>query len=395
MAIHSKFSDSQLQAIIAKRNEGRTYHQIATWFKSQYGTEHSADSFRRAFDNYSHLFEITDVKQRVEILKESARKAKLSSRHGRANRDILNYLNNQDDLLKQVRQLVAEIQVDKIKIPRRPKPPKRMTKMVAELMISDVHVGKVTDNFNLEVCKDRINQLVAVVLNELDTAGKQFRLEKVIVALLGDIVESQTMHGVESAKGCEFGNSKQVVEAVKLLFFNLLLPLAQTGIPIDVPCVPGNHDRTEHKRTYHNPGEENLTFIIYTMLEELCKAHGLSNVTFAITQGSYVLHEVFGNFILYEHGDNTRACDKKTLEAHLNKRQSQLGVVVDFLRLGHWHEYVCFGRGRIIVNDSVPGPDSFSDTLGFNSHAGQTLNFYIPTRERPNCFYKSFPIYLK
>ena len=79
----------------------------------------------------------------------------------------------------------------------------------------------------------------------------------------------------------------------------------------------------------------------------------------------------------------------------MNNRSKQLGKVIDFGRFGHYHEYACYDRGRIIINESVCGQDSYANVLGHSSTAGQTINYYIETKTRPTCFFKSFPVWLE
>jgi hypothetical protein len=79
----------------------------------------------------------------------------------------------------------------------------------------------------------------------------------------------------------------------------------------------------------------------------------------------------------------------------MNKRQNQLNQIITFYRVGHWHERVEYGQGKIQVNASVIGQDDFSEGKGFDSEALQVLNSYIETNKRKTCFFKSFPIYLE
>ena len=162
----------------------------------------------------------------------------------------------------------------------KPKKAKGKKNMAVELMLSDIHYGKLTSEFKLEVCRNRMRDLTKVFLSEVEQKQKTFNVNKIVLALIGDIIESYTMHGLESATSCEFGNSRQVQEAIESLFYDTLLPISSTGIDIIVPCVPGNHDRADIKKTMNMPGENNLSWIIYKMLESLAQAHKLKNVKF-------------------------------------------------------------------------------------------------------------------
>lgn len=296
-----------------------------------------------------------------------------------------------ENLNKIISESLKNLKIEKVSLP---KPVvKTGQSMTMELMLSDIHYGKKTPRFNLEICRARMQKLSTVFLQELMRKTKEgYKVERIILALLGDIIESYTMHGLESAVGCEFGNAQQVQASITSLFYDVILPIAKTGIKIDVPCVTGNHDRSEHSRTMNDPGLNNLTWIIYTSLEEMCKIAGLTNVKFEISKGSYLIIDIYGNKSLLEHGDNVKSPAKRVFESLMEQRGRQNNTTIHFGRFGHWHEYAVFDRGRIIVNESVCGMDSYAEVKGYDSKAGQTINFYVETKNRPNCFYHSFPV---
>lgn len=296
-----------------------------------------------------------------------------------------------ENLNKIIRDSLKEIPIEKVTLPKLEA--KTGQSMTMELMLSDIHYGKKTPRFDLAICRSRMQKLSKVFLEELDRKTKEgYNVERVIVALLGDIIESYTMHGLESAVGCEFGNAQQVQSAITSLYYDVLLPIAKTGIKVDVPCVTGNHDRSETGRTMNDPGLNNLTWIIYTSLEEMCRIAGLTNVKFEIAKGSYLIIDIYGNKSLLEHGDNCKSNGKKSFESLMEQRGRQNNTTIHFGRFGHWHEYAVFDRGRIIVNESVCGMDSYAEVKGYDSKAGQTINYYVATKNRPNCFYHSFPV---
>lgn len=295
------------------------------------------------------------------------------------------------EILKLVKESLRELPIEQVKTV---KPEVRTgTGLTMELMLSDIHFGLKTSTINYKICRARLQKLTTVFLQEMERKKKEgYNVERIILALLGDIINSFSMHGLESAIGSEFGNSVQVQSAITSLYYDVILPIAKTGIPIFVPCVTGNHDRVETHRTMNDPGLNNLTWIIYNSLEEYCKLAGLKNVKFEITTASYIIHKIYQNNCLYEHGDNAKSFSQRAFETLMDNRARQNNVTIDFGRFGHWHSYVCFDRGRIIVNEPVGGQDSYAKVLGFNTRSGQTINFYVNTKNRPNCFYYSFPV---
>lgn len=202
------------------------------------------------------------------------------------------------------------------------------------------------------------------------------------------------MHGEESMRSSEFGNARQIQESIDSLFNDIILPVAKTGKNIVIPAVTGNHDRTDKNRTYNDPGENNVTWIIYKALEMYCKLAGLSNVKFNIPKDSYTIVNIYGSNVLYEHGDNVKNLNKQTIYSWMEKRGRQLKKQVHMIRMGHYHEYLMYDRGRVIVNESVCGEDSYAKVNGYATTAGQTINFYVNTTKRPTSFYYSFPVFL-
>ena len=387
------YSEAQLADIAAFRKSGLSWEEVKLKYNKKYKTNKSENALRHVFRTYGDLFEVGTQEVDIKLLKDVARTKKNSSHLQRKTKKILDQLNNEEDLLDSVKELVKEFNKQpKIKLKKLTS--KNKKKMTVEALLSDIHYGKKTDTFDLKVCRKRLQHFTSVLIREIEDKEKSFTVNRLIVALLGDIIESATMHGVESSKGCEFGNAKQVQEAIKSLFQDVLQPLAELGIPIDVVSVTGNHDRTELKRTYHNPGEENLTWIMYNTLKMLCEQAGYSHINFNIPTKPYATLDIYGKTALYEHYDNAKSNSRVALEALMMKRQKQVGKVISFMRGGHFHEATSYGRGTIITNGSVPGQDSFADVLGFDSEPTQTINFYIETKNRPTPFYQTFPVYL-
>jgi hypothetical protein len=125
----------------------------------------------------------------------------------------------------------------------------------------------------------------------------------------------------------------------------------------------------------------------------LCEQSKFQNVTFIIPEGVFCTYEIYGDLILYEHGDKSGFA-QKTIESHIHDRSRQIKKMIKFARFGHYHESMSYGRGRVIFNASFSGQDSFSEIKGYNSEPSQTLNFYVEPENRPDSFYHSFVVYL-
>lgn len=334
-------------------------------------------------------FPVTD-KDLAEIKKQKDIQAYIN----KLEKQLGDQMNFEDQVLKTIRVAVERLNPPKYKIEPFVTIPFKKN-MTIELMLSDIHFGKKSEAFDLTVLKTRLAKLTTTFLTELENKKIQgYNVERIIISLLGDIIESYTMHGSESSLSCEFGNPRQIYSSIKVLFDEVLLPIAKLGIPIDVPAVAGNHDRTEVNRTYNNPGENYMTWVIYNCLKDYCEIAGLDHIKFDIPVDGFTVGQIYGHNILFEHLDNVKSTAKGTLDELMTDRSKQLGIQIKMLRGGHWHEYVCYERGRIIINESVCGQDSYAKVKGYASTAGQVINFYVDDKKLPNAFLYSYPVYL-
>jgi predicted phosphodiesterase len=397
-----KYTDQEIAFIIGlKEGDKLGWDEIADKFNDKFDAASNSESIKQLYHRYKHMFDKEDYQ--VKVLKDIHRTRKNNSYTSRDYKQVLDAWNQRDDILEAISNAAKDINKGLKKNPIQVKPIKANPKdkkppMTKELLISDIHFGKKVEfegkvSFDLEILKRRLKEVTDVTLKEIERDSAHYTVERVIIALLGDIIESSTMHGLESAKGCEFGNSRQIYEAMKNLFNLVIRPIAETGIPVHIPAVCGNHDRTEHERTFNNPGEENVTYIIYHGMKQFCELAGLTNVTWDIPTGPSAIVEIYGKNALYEHGDNAQGPGRKALEDLMTKRANQARKPIEWLRVGHFHCETSYGMYKIIINGSGPGDDSYSLVKGFMSEATQVLNSYVKTT-RPNPFYKCLSIQL-
>jgi len=393
------YQENEIAYILQKKETtDLTWVDITKHFNKKFKKEKNFESIKKCYQRYKNYFEIGD--NHIQILKKVHRTKKNNSYSVKENRTILDEWMKRDDLIETIENTVKKVSVTKYKIPRSPVKTKKKPNMTMELLFSDVHYGKLIDGIdgnyvNNEVIRERVRKVSRSIVKEINRESVSFNVERVIIAMIGDIIENANFHGAESVKACEFSTSRQIQEAINSIFHDLIVPIAMTGVKVDVPCVTGNHDRWDKNKTYVKPGEDNVTYIIYKTLELLCQQSGMKNVTFNITSALYTYVDVYGNVIIYEHGDELKNLNRDTMNTQMNKRQAQIGKVCHFFRVGHFHEPVQYGQGRMMVNGSVPGQDTYAESKGFYSEPLQILNYYVETKKRNTCFFRSFPIYLQ
>lgn len=396
--INNKVGENEIAYIIQMRDEtDLTWSEITDKYNKKFKKNKNFECIKKCYQRYKNYFNVDD--NHVKTLKDVHRTKKNNSYTAKENKTILDHWIKRDDLLETIENTVKKISSTKFKIPKTTKS-KDKKNMTLELLFSDAHYGKYVDNIegnfvDLEVIKNRVRKVSECVVKEINRERKSFNVERIVLAMIGDMIENSDFHGKESTKSCQFSTSRQVQEAIHSIFFDLILPIAMTGIKVDIPCVTGNHDRIGEDTTYVNPGEDNLTYIIYTTLKMLCEIKGLKNVSFNIVTKLFTYTEIYDDIVVYEHGDELRNVNRDTMATMMNKRQSQIGKVVHFYRIGHFHEPIQYGQGRMQVNGSVPGLDSFAECKGFWSEPVQIMNYYVKTKKRNTSFFRSFPIYLQ
>ena len=387
------FNEEQIAFIIhQKQVSKRAFDEIAGKFEKKFDIPVDSADIEQAYHKYRNYFDKDDIG--LKKLKDIARIKKSNSYTAKENRVILQALNDWDDVINAVNMAAKDINKIKIKPLKltRSKTKKGMTK---ELLLSDIHFGKLTEQFNLEVLKRRLEEVVHATISEIERDSKEYNIDEIVVAFLGDIIENYSMHVLESAKGCEFGNAKQIYEALKCLFQFVIVPLNQLSIPMRVVGVTGNHDRDGTQRTMHYPGEENFTYVIYNAIKDFSEIAGLKKIEFVIPKDPWAVIEIYGNKVLYEHYDNAKSPDRKALETLMTKRAHQLNVIIDYMRGGHFHEPTSFRNGRIQINGCLTGNDSYASVLGYNGEASQTLNSFVNSKCRRYKMYRSFNILLE
>lgn len=400
-----KYSLELLQKIKELRNQRFTFDEIADKLNQEnYShTDFTASMINNAYNRYVKSY-IDDEEEMMKQLSKSARSSKTSQVLRKQQKILLTNRMSFEDMEIALKELVKEIKPSKVNLNKKKKKDRSKRDMTIELNLSDIHYGKkvevVNDNgdrvtlCDKDIIRKRIDQFMDVFEEDLKMQQKTFNVEKIVVNLIGDIIESFTMHNLESAISCEFGNSRQIVEAISSLHNQVISRIAKLNIPVLVNCVTGNHDRTEISKTYNNSGENNVSFQIYKVLEMMCENLNLKHVKFCIPVKNYLIFDIYGSNCLVEHGDQLKNKNQQTIENLVSKRANQNRCHITFSRWGHFHEYTVFGRGNHIINGSVPGQDSYAEVLGFDSQACQVINYYIKTKNRPTPFYKSFPVYL-
>lgn len=340
---------------------------------------------------------------RVNELLSKSRRSQLAAVSARS--DLKNTLDGAirlEDLLDSTKKLFKSL--NNVKIPKLVLvPPNKGTKcrMTVEALFSDLQIGKLSPDFNLEIAKKRIEAYTDAIILKIDQHKKSgYQIEKVVVAFLGDIIESMDKAIQKGdATSCEVDTPEQVRLAVEWLWRLVIVPIYQLNIPVHLIGIPGNHDHISAGMKMYKAGKNQISWIIYKQIALLCEAANMNNICFDITEGVFTTYEYYGHIAVYEHGYGITPT-VKNLQLRLNDRIRQLRKFCTYFRMGDKHSITRFVEDTLIVNGAFFGStikdkgEEYSSVQGFSSNAAQLVLFHIPRHDNRNTIFDSFVIQL-
>lgn len=269
--------------------------------------------------------------------------------------------------------------------------------VTAELVFSDLQIGKLAPDYNTRIAKLRMQEFTRAALWQIDQKNKAgYRVERVVLAVIGDIVESDKKHP-NSARATDTGTAEQLYDALEGLFLLVLEPLARLGVPVDVYAITGNHDHDGHGIEMFEPGKAHFSWCLYRSLELIASRCGYHNVTFVVPDGSYAVADIYGQKVLYEHGVGVSVTEA-SMKAHKIKRSEQEREFITYMRMGDKHTVTTFNAGQYVVNGSFfgahKGGKEYSGIVGFSSIPAQWIGFHVRRRDDRMTLYDSFTIQL-
>jgi hypothetical protein len=255
-----------------------------------------------------------------------------------------------------------------------------------EVLFSDLQIGKVSRHFNTEVAKKSVRTYGLSILKELVARENKYSVERIVFAMIGDIVEDHLKHGVGSATSTDTGLSEQMADAIECVWEGLLKPLAELKIPMDVICVTGNHGSSLHKgMDSFKAGRFSYDFVIHHTLRKYCELSGFDHIKFNIPDGTFGHTEIYGKYAIYEHGYHNPQTEKG-MQDQLAKRGNQLQIWPSYWRQGDKHHTIQFQNSHLCCNGAFFGMEDegieYSGILGFNSDPTQTIMFHVDDKRK-------------
>ena len=242
---------------------------------------------------------------------------------------------------------------------------------IPTLFLSDLHWGEVVrgsevgnvNSYDMATAQERLRSIVdkATVLLRDHVIGDY---PGIVVCLGGDMVSGSIHDELMQT------NEGSVLQQMLHLFEHLqttIRRLADEFGHVHLPCVTGNHGRSNKKWQAKQRAHLSYEWLLYQFLVRAFAAD--DRVTFQIPEGPDADYDLLGTKYRLTHGDTFRGGDgiigpigPVTRGALKRGRMaSAMGAPFDVLLLGHWHT-LTWGSG-FIINGTTKGYDEFAMSL--------------------------------
>jgi predicted phosphodiesterase len=323
------------------------------------------DLYKKRFNNRSY----DSIQKKVRKLKEAfSRSDDTSNQSYLQNREIPSEVRAENE--KGVREWLEDIaKLTKNKKFKVAKPVQSDASSLV-IVLSDLHVGKSTEWFNLDVAKTRLLSMPRQIANGLPDHD----IDEVVVALVGDLVEGEDIYpnqpwgvdapAINQLKACSYGIWDMLVETSRMF-----------DCPVRVVSVPGNHGRTSKTADGETNWDNAVLFCLSLMADGSDE-----DISICTNQNLFLRFQVKDKVgLLYHHGV------KHTGTPAMREKVAgwKSGYGMDFLLHGHWHEWKIgtWIDVTIVSNGCLCGPDDLADKMAKPNTARQ--GYFLVTPGKP------------
>ena len=230
----------------------------------------------------------------------------------------------------------------------------------AVLVLSDVHVGKVTKSYNPEVFKERLKKVNTGMLRIIELLRNGYKIDTLNIILGGDIVDGEGIYPTQ-AMSIDQGALKQVFQTGVPEFSNMFVNLLKYFKKIRIHCVRGNHGRCGRF------ADETSNWDI--ALYEACKiaTQNYKNIEWNISYSWENIFKIYDWKFLLVHGHQIKMAMNVPHYGITSKGMRWQGSMghFDYLILGHFHvaQYCEWNEWEYMMNGTFSTDDEFSQEV--------------------------------
>lgn len=279
---------------------------------------------------------------------------------------------------------VAQISLKPVRPPKAPKSGKGKPEAAVPL-VSDLQTGKITPDYNSEVCAERVDLYAEKIIKIAAIQEAHHPVRHCVVPMLGDMVE-----GVDIFPGQQWLIDStlyaQVFNTTPTIIVDFLRRLLGHFDTVHVEAVQGNHGRLGRKGMF-GP-EDNADKMVYRVAQLMLRDEPRLTWDIADPKGERAWYKVMrvGNYKAFLiHGDQIRGHSGFPwygLGKKVNGWAS--GAISEEFTdvfMGHWHQnaIIPLNKRDVYVNGSTESYNTFAqETLAAQSDPSQRLLFVDP-----------------
>ena len=204
-----------------------------------------------------------------EALDHEAQVDDLKAYTRRLERQLARAKDKQADLVDAMYQAISDgISTINIQPVEAPEPDRRRKhEEYAIVMLSDWQLGKKTDNYDSQICADRIDRLASKVVDITRVQRSDHPVKRCVIFALGDMLEGELIFPGQAWQ-IDSSLYRQLFDGAEILA-GFVRKMAATFEQVDVYCVPGNHGYLggRSRKDYHP--ESNADRILYRIAEKI------------------------------------------------------------------------------------------------------------------------------
>lgn len=354
-AMHKRFME---QEGYTDSESSENYRQMIKQAQKQAGLLPSAKKYSEMVSSKT----LKSIEQAVGELQISKRDAQ------NAHRELNKMKREWSDRVILIREISEQLKDVKFNKGNKKLKPLDKTNNSIVVPMSDWHIGLRTEEFNLEVANDRVEQYA----NKVVHYANMFDVSTVNVIGIGDLMNGSYMRANQLAEN-ELSFSEQIVAASDMVFEFLEL-LSQELNVVYMGSIIGNHSRMSSgapSNAQEGDSGENILDAVVEKYIKLSKNKRLS-VDNKKTSNRDISCSINGVEIKAVHGDLISKKSKEKLQQFISMDEK----FYDILLYGHFHHssYVEENHGRMAIGTgSLQGVTEFSKGLGFETRPSQTL----------------------
>lgn len=295
-----------------------------------------------------------------------------------------------------VQDALSGVAIQPVKAPRLIRPKGDGPEEVCVPLLSDMQTGKVTPDYNTEVCRERVMRYAEKIVRIANVQRADHPVRHCVVPMLGDLLE-----GTDVFPGQQWLIDstlyRQVFETTPIIVVDFLRYLLANFDTVTVEAVQGNHGRIGRKGVF-GP-EDNADKMVYRVAKLMLRDEPRLEFNLADPIGERAWYKIMtiGQYrALLIHGDQIRGSMGYPFYGLGKKVHSWasggLGEdsYFDDVMLGHWHQLamIPMNKRKVWQNGSTESTNTFaSETLAAQSDPSQWLLFVDPAVGRVTASY--------